>query len=190
MTGSVEASVPSAGEGAPAAVGARAGAGPRGRVPDFFIVGHPKCGTTALYEMLRRHPQIFMPELKEPRFFDEDLRARFLPGAPDRGAPPTIPGTLEQYLSLFERATPEQRAGEASPSYLMSSVAARAIARAQPAARIIAILREPVSFLRSLQLELVQNHIERERDFRTAISNERLGPLRRGGETISPPVCR
>ncbi len=35
-------------------------------MPDFFIVGHPKCGTTALYEMLRRHPQIFMPALKEP----------------------------------------------------------------------------------------------------------------------------
>ena len=31
------------------------------RLPDFFIVGHPKCGTTALYEMLRRHPQIYMP---------------------------------------------------------------------------------------------------------------------------------
>ncbi len=41
----------------------------QGRVPDFFIVGHPKCGTTALYEMLRRHPQIFMPDIKEPWFF-------------------------------------------------------------------------------------------------------------------------
>src|ERR1700677_5297873 len=39
-----------------------------GRVPDFFIVGHPKCGTTALYEMLRSHPEIHMPA-KEPRFF-------------------------------------------------------------------------------------------------------------------------
>ena len=33
------------------------------RVPDFFIVGHAKCGTTALYEMLRAHPQIYMPYL-------------------------------------------------------------------------------------------------------------------------------
>jgi hypothetical protein len=39
-----------------------------GRVPDFFIVGHQKCGTTALYEMLRRRPQIFMSEVKEPRY--------------------------------------------------------------------------------------------------------------------------
>ena len=36
------------------------------RVPDFFIVGHAKSGTTALYEMLRQHPQIFMPASKEP----------------------------------------------------------------------------------------------------------------------------
>ena len=36
------------------------------RLPDFFIVGHPKSGTTALYEMLRRHPQIYMPDGKEP----------------------------------------------------------------------------------------------------------------------------
>ena len=44
--------------------------GPAGRrVPDFFIVGHAKSGTTALYEMLRAHPQIFMPDLKEPKFF-------------------------------------------------------------------------------------------------------------------------
>ena len=41
------------------------------KVPDFFIVGHPKSGTTALYEMLRRHPQIYMPALKEPEFFAE-----------------------------------------------------------------------------------------------------------------------
>ena len=41
----------------------------RERFPDFFIVGHAKSGTTALYEMLRRHPQVFMPERKEPWFF-------------------------------------------------------------------------------------------------------------------------
>ena len=47
------------------------------RIPEFFIVGHPKSGTTALYEMLRTHPQIYMPELKEPAYFATDLRTRF-----------------------------------------------------------------------------------------------------------------
>ena len=41
--------------------------------PNFFIVGAPKCGTTALYEYLRPHPNIFMPKVKEPHFFATDL---------------------------------------------------------------------------------------------------------------------
>src|ERR1700730_10200553 len=120
------------------------------RVPDFFIVGHHKCGTTALYEMLRRHPQIYMPELKEPRFFASDLRA--LLGT----APGGLPQTYEEYLALFDPAEPQQRVGEASPSYLRSSVAAGAIAEVAPAARSTAILREPASFVRSLHLQLMQ----------------------------------
>ncbi len=50
-------------------------------VPDFFVVGHQKSGTTALYEMLRSHPEVFMPTLKEPRFFATDLRSRLRPPA-------------------------------------------------------------------------------------------------------------
>jgi hypothetical protein len=42
---------------------AREGDARRGRVPDFFIVGHHKSGTTALHRMLRSHPQVFMPAL-------------------------------------------------------------------------------------------------------------------------------
>ncbi len=142
---------------------------PQGRVPDFFIVGHHKSGTTALYEMLRRHPQIYMPELKEPKFFAADLPARL--------EPPTLrvlPATIEEYLALFGDARPEQRAGEASPSYLRSHLAAGLIAEVQPAARIIAILREPASFVRSLHLQMVQSHVETERDLRKAIADEQI----------------
>jgi hypothetical protein len=139
----------------------------RARVPDFFIVGHAKCGTTALYEMLIRHPRIFMPELKEPLFFATDLRARF-----QRRAAGSLPSTLEDYLALFVGAGPRQRVGEASSSYLWSREAAGHIARLQPGARIIAILREPASFLRSLHLQLLQNHIESKKDLRQALALE------------------
>jgi hypothetical protein len=139
-----------------------------GRLPDFFIVGHHKSGTTALYEMLRRHPQIYMPTLKEPRFFDTDLHA--LANAP----PGTRPETLEEYLALFDDAKPEQRVGEASPSYLRSRTAAAAIAAVQPAARCIAILREPASFVRSLHLQLVQEHVESEKDLGRAVAHEQI----------------
>ncbi len=159
---------------------------PGGRVPDFFIVGHPKSGTTALYEMLRRHPQIFMPDLKEPRFFASDLRPRFQPQALPDAPRPALPQTLEQYLSLFDAARAEQRAGEASPSYLRSRTAAGEIARVQPAARVIAILREPASFLRSLHLELVQNHVEQEQDLSRALANEHVSRPAGSATAASP----
>jgi len=146
----------------------------QGRVPDFFIVGHPKCGTTALYEMLRRHPQIYMPDLKETRFFARELHPRLQAS--------TYPESYEDYLDLFEKAGPQQRAGEASPSYLRSRAAAARIAEAQPAARIIALLREPASFLRSLHMEFVQDHVETEKDLGRAIA---LEPVRRQEEMIS-----
>src|SRR5436190_24364329 len=75
------------------------------RVPDFFIIGHEKCGTTALFHILSRHPQIFMPALKEPRFFAADLRD---PGARTSGR---LPRSLKQYVSLFAQAGADQRAG-------------------------------------------------------------------------------
>ncbi|HUN78801.1 MAG TPA: sulfotransferase [Solirubrobacteraceae bacterium] len=136
------------------------------RIPDFFIVGHPKCGTTALYEMLRGHPQIYMPDLKEPQFFAEEMRA----GGVDY--PGELPQTLPEYLALFAPAGPGQHAGEASPSYLRSRTAAQRIAELRPDARIVAILREPASFLRSLHLQFVQGVIETEFDFATALALE------------------
>jgi hypothetical protein len=151
----------------------------QGRVPDFFIAGHFKCGTTALYEMLRRHPQIFMPDTKELWFFSPELRSR------NRKPSDLRPETLERYTALFAPARPDQRAGEASPSYLMSHTAAARIAEVQPHARIVAILREPAAFLRSFHLQCVRNHVETETDFATALE---LEPARRKGERI-PRYC-
>lgn len=137
------------------------------RVPDFFIVGHPKCGTTALYEMLRAHPQVYMPDLKEPQFFAAELHSGGVP------YPGELPRTLEEYLALFAPAGSRLRAGEASPSYLRSQTAAERIAELRPDARIVAILREPASFLRSLHLQFVQGVIETEFDFAKALALER-----------------
>jgi Sulfotransferase family len=156
----------------------RAGANSRGRrAPDFFIVGHPKCGTSALFEMLRRRPQIYMPDVKETWFFASELRR----GRAGRGPGKTQATTLERYLSLFAAARADQRTGEATPSYLRSHTAATRIAEVQPAARIVAILREPASFLRSLHLQFVQTHVETEKDLRKALA---LEDARREGKSI------
>jgi Sulfotransferase family len=159
------------------------GAG-QGRLPDFFIAGPLKSGTTALFEMLRLHPQIFMPDSKEPRFFATEMYYR------DAPRPGGTPKTLEEYLSWFTEARPDQRVGEASPSYLWSPGAAARIAEVQPDARIIAILREPASLLRSLHLEFVQIYVETETDLRKALALE--SPRREGKHiprhTYWPPL--
>jgi hypothetical protein len=147
----------------------------RGRLPDFFVVGHAKSGTTALYAMLKSHPQVFMPDGKEPWYFATELHDR----PPPR--PEGIPSTLEEYEALFAGACPEQRAGEASALYLWSHTAAERIAEVAPQARIVAILREPASFLRSLHLQFVEVYVETETDFRRAIE---LEPDRREGRLI------
>jgi len=151
------------------------------RAPDFFIVGHTKSGTTALWNMVRRHPRIHMPT-KEPWFFADEVHP---PAAPRPEGTGRTPKSLDEYLSLFEQATPQQRIGEASCLYLWSHTAARGIAAVQPDARIIAVLREPASFLRSLHLQFVQVYIEPVSDLRKAISLEQ--PRREGRHLPSDP---
>ncbi|HXB65444.1 MAG TPA: sulfotransferase [Solirubrobacteraceae bacterium] len=162
----------------------------RGRVPDFLIVGHPKCGTTALWEMLRQHPQIYMPDIKEVRFFAADLHpsAEQVPAGARRTfdqVPAGARRTFDQYTALFAGSRADQRAGEASPLYLYSEVAAGEIAAAAPAARAIAILREPAAFLRSLHMQWVRSHFEDEKSFAKAIS---LEDRRRRGVSLPPSV--
>lgn len=120
-----------------------------------------------MYRMLRSHPQIHMPR-KEPSFFVPELLSNT-----NRYA-----GGVGDYMSLFEAATPEQRVGESTTWYLWSQAAASRIAQAQPQARIIAILREPASFLRSLHLQFIRSDVETEPDFRTALALEQ--PRREG----------
>lgn len=136
-------------------------------VPDFFVVGQPKSGTTALYQILRQHPGIFMSRVKEPQYLSADLRRRFQPARSGR-----LPLTLDEYLALFQDSAPGQLAGEASSAYLFSRTAAAAIAELNPEARVVAIFREPASFLRSLHLQYLQDHLENERSLQKAVALE------------------
>jgi Sulfotransferase family len=149
------------------------------RLPDFFIVGHAKCGTTALTKMLKAHPRISIP-VKEPRYFAPELRTRYWRPRSNREKRPR---TLEAYGALFAGIGPDQMVGEATPSYLRSATAAASIAQVCPDARIVAILREPTAFLRSLHLQLLRNYDENQKSFRRALE---LEPLRKQGRRMPP----
>lgn len=131
--------------------------------PDFFIVGEPKCGTTALYEAIRQHPDVFMPDFKEPHHFSTDLWHHHGGDAYRRVA------SREGYLALFRDAGQAKAVGESSVHYLYSTVAAEEIARFNPDARIIAMFRKPADYLHSLHNQNIVIGHEPIRDFATAL---------------------
>ena len=80
-------------------------------LPDFLIVGAARSGTSSLYFYLREHPEIFMPEFKEPHFFSFLGKESPHPGRRQ-------PWNVADYSELISPADPGQLLGEASTSYL------------------------------------------------------------------------
>jgi hypothetical protein len=135
-------------------------------IPDFFLVGAPKSGTTAMFEYLGRHPDVFVPRKKEPTYFARDL---------DEG---TAAGRryfvrdLDRYLELFEGWRGEQRIGEASVWYLYSEAAAAGIKEFSPEARIIVMLRSPVEMMHALHSQRLASGAEDIAGFAEALAAE------------------
>jgi Sulfotransferase domain len=123
------------------------------RFPDFFIVGAPKSGTTALYSYLSQHPDVFMPKTKEPNYFSADIWDR------------TQTKSQRDYLALFAKARPGALTGEASPFYLFSELAPKAIHTANSAAKIIVMLRKPQDAARSFHQHLLRWRLDDIDDF-------------------------
>jgi hypothetical protein len=145
-----------------------------GRLPNFLIIGAAKSGTTSLYRYLRQHPDVYMPAVKEPRFFAyaEDPPPMNGPGDERTNEAAGAVYTRDAYRQLFAEATTETAVGEASPNYLYSATAPRLIHEHLPEARLIAILRHPVERAYSHFLHLVRSGREPLRDFGAALDAE------------------
>jgi hypothetical protein len=119
------------------------------KLPNFFLAGAPKAGTTALRHYLDQHPEIYMSPVKEPNFFAEELRLENFSDhfrkLSEARAPAHGPiSEWTDYVKLFEGARDEKAIGEASVSYFWSRNAARAISTKIAGAKILAVLRNPV----------------------------------------------
>jgi hypothetical protein len=125
-----------------------------------------------MYEYLRAHPGLYLPERKELRFFGSDLEIR------DR-----VPLTMDEYLAHFAGAEPSQRVGTAYVWYLFSRNAAEEIARFSPDAQILVMLRNPVEMVHALHGEHLYNGNEDIADFDEALDAE---GDRRAGRRIPP----
>jgi hypothetical protein len=142
-------------------------------VPNLYILGAPKCGTTALCTYLRRHPDIFMPP-KEMHYFGSDLVFRNKPRI-----------TRQDYLSRYEAAGGERYRGDSAIWYLYSEQAAVEIAEARPDARCLALLRRPDDMVDSLHSEFLYQGDEDLPDLGAALEAEED---RRHGDRI-PDSC-
>jgi len=132
--------------------------------PNFFLIGAPRSGTTALARYLSQHPSVFMSPIKEPCFFAPEVTT-FEPRARetyerDRGSlrayldgpmcEPRDHGHVlgwDDYLMLFRRVCAETAIGEASVAYLSSLNAPGAIPARLPDARLLMVLRDPADRL-------------------------------------------
>ena len=121
------------------------------KLPNFFVIGAPRSGTTSAYEYLHAHPDVFMSPVKEPDFFAEaSLDVVHPVGAEgassliaDAGKDETLGEAVQRYVALFDGAGNEARRGEASAVYLGHPTAAWHIRCYVPDAKLVAILRDP-----------------------------------------------
>jgi len=144
--------------------------------PNFFIVGAPKCGTTAMNDFLAQHPDIFMG-YKEMHYFGADL-----PMAS------TLTGeriSLETYLDAFKKWNGEKRIGETAVLYLYSASAPQEIKAFDPQAKIVIMLRNPVEQMYSMYFQALFVGDEDLPTFEAALEAE---PDRLAGKRI-PPTC-
>ena len=120
------------------------------RLPNTFVVGAAKAGTTSIWHYLRQHPDVFVSPVKEPHFYS-------------RGGMPGASGIKDPdaYSALFAEARDELVVAEASPSYLWDPETPHRVLAASPEARIIVSLREPVGRAHSHYLTHLRSGLER-----------------------------
>ncbi|MGD0311811.1 MAG: sulfotransferase [Acidimicrobiales bacterium] len=142
-------------------------------LPDFFVLGSPKAGTTALHSALAEHPQLYMSPVKEPKYFLCDGRP-----PPQEGGPGDAHSYREwvwsrpEYEKLFAAAPSGALLGESTPFYLADFAAHRRIHAAVPEARLIVVLRDPVDRAYSNWAHLWADGLETIDDFVAACAEE------------------
>jgi Sulfotransferase domain len=143
------------------------------RKPNCFIVGAPRCGTTALYSYLKTHPHICMSDFKEPNYFSDDLSSQLRRCT-----------TEESYLANFSGLTERHTViGEATVFYLYSKMAIPNIKKFNPDAKLIAMFRDPAEMLYSAHSYFIYEFFIKNQDFISAWNSQEA--LTRGNAPAS-----
>ncbi len=138
------------------------------RLPNFIVVGAPKCGTTSLYHYLRQHPQIFLPERKELHYFSFRFMEQLLSGPGDRNILATSCRTFAEYAAYFSPAREQRALGDISPSYFYFVEVCQEMRVRLGVPKIIIMLRDPVEKAFSQYMHLIRDGRET-LDFKAAL---------------------
>lgn len=147
--------------------------GNRMTMPNFLLIGAMKAGTTAFYQYLDQHPQVYMSPFKEPNFFAfEGEKLDFRAPSDIEGLNRHAVTDIEQYRRLFDGVSGEEAIGEASHWYMYRPKASGCIKHHIPDAKLIAVLRDPAERAYSEFLHFVRDGDEPITDFTEALRQE------------------
>lgn len=127
------------------------------RLPNFFILGAGRCGTTSLTLALNRHPDVFIPAIKEPSFFASSFQWVRDPA---------------EYVALYKPATNALAIGDASHIYLEDPKSPRVLRAFFPDARFVLVFRHPADRALGLYAYMLEGGYETCRTFEQALDAE------------------
>jgi len=127
------------------------------KYPNLFIAGAAKCGTTSLYNYLKEHPQIFGPELKEPRF----LAIEYM-NMSNKGMWMKMAIKDEKsYIKLYEMGDGLKYRMDGSPLYLSYPRVATKIKKISDDSKVIISIRNPVDrIISSYNMKWNMGHVD------------------------------
>lgn len=130
-------------------------------VPNFVVVGAPKCGTTSLFYYLRQHPDVYLPVRKELHHFSIDRLSAMSAGPGDAATLTSLCHTFEEYLSHYAPCAGQTAVGEFSPSYLyFHDIVAPRLLERLGRVKIVVVLRDPVEKAYSQYMHLIRDQRE------------------------------
>jgi len=139
--------------------------------PNFFIVGAARSGTTSIYNYLKQHPEIFLSEIKEPRFLSSKYNMLPHNGPGDKKIDDHTVKSDKKYFDLFKNINSEKIIGEGSTENLYYYKTADRIKTLAENPRILILLRNPVGRAYSSYWLLVSQKREKE-SFENALKLE------------------
>ena len=141
-------------------------------LPNFMCLGAAKSGTTTLFDVLRQHPDVYIPAFKEPHFFD---------------IPENYNNGIEWYEKNYFSKADKRIIADFTPSYFFEKETPKRIFKGIGSEiKFVVLLRNPVDRAYSHYLHSVRDDYEN-LSFKESLKQEnaRLDRHEKNGDYLS-----